>query len=77
MLTPHLLLRCAQVVLQISPDVASYSVEFGQDSMTVRMGEGSVTFKGIGSGTVGIRQGDGGMALISQPSANAGLNMAV
>lgn len=62
----------AQVVLQIADDVAGYTVEFGQDSMTVRMGEGSVTFSGIGAGTVGIKHGDGGMALITQPGA--GLN---
>ncbi len=59
----------AQVVLQIADDVAGYTVEFGQDSMTVRMGEGSVTFSGIGAGTVGIKHGDGGMALITQPGA--------
>jgi hypothetical protein len=59
----------AQVVLQIAEDVAGYTVEFGQDSMTVRMGEGSVTFSGIGAGTVGIKHGDGGMALITQPGA--------
>ncbi len=62
----------AQVVLQIADDVAGYTVEFGQDSMTVRMGEGSVTFTGLGAGTVGIKHGDGGMALITQPGA--GLN---
>ena len=62
----------AQVVLQIAEEAGPYTVEFGQDSMTVRMGEGSVTFSGIGAGTVGIKQGGGGMALISQPGA--GLN---
>ncbi len=66
----------AQVVLQIADDVEGYSVEFGQDSMTVRMGEGSVTFTGIGAGTVGIKHGDGGMALITQPAA-AGLNRTI
>ena len=67
----------AQVVLQLAPDTGSYSVEFGQDSMTVKLGSGSVTFKGIGAGTIGIKQGDGGMALITQPSANVGLNRAL
>jgi hypothetical protein len=44
--------------------------------MTVKMAEGSVTFKGLGAGTIGITQGDGGMALITQPSANP-LNLAI
>jgi hypothetical protein len=65
----------AQVVLQIADDAGPYTVEFGQDSMTVKIGDGSVTFQGIGSGTIGIKQGDGGMALISQPGA--GLNHTV
>ena len=62
----------AQVVLQIAEEAGPYSVEFGDNSMTVRMAEGSVTFSGIGAGTVGIKQGGGGMALITQPGA--GLN---
>ena len=62
----------AQVVLQIAEEAGPYTVEFGQDRMTVRMGEGSVTFSGIGAGTVGIKQGGAGMALITQPGA--GLN---
>ena len=66
----------AQVVLQIAGDVEGYSVEFGDNSMTVRMGEGSVTFTGIGAGTVGIKHGDGGMALITQPGAT-GLNRTI
>ena len=47
----------------------TYAVEFGQDSMTVRMGDGSVVFSGIGAGTVGIKQSGAGMALIIQPGA--------
>ncbi len=65
----------AQVVLQIGDDAGPYAVEFGADGTTVRMGGGSVTFKGIGAGTIGIKQGDGGMALISAPGA--GLHLAV
>ena len=65
----------AQVVLQIAEDAGPYTVEFGEDSMTVRMGEGSVTFSGIGAGTVGIKQGDGGMALITQPGASLNQTM--
>ncbi len=66
----------AQVVLQIADDAGPYSVEFGAEGTTVRMGEGSVTFKGIGAGTIGIKQGDGGMALISAPGAG-GLRLVV
>jgi hypothetical protein len=66
----------AQVVLQIAPEVDSYSVSFGDNSMTVTMGEGSVTFAGIGAGTIGIKHGSGGMAVITQPGISA-LNMAV
>ena len=62
----------AQVVLQIAEEAGPYTVEFGQDRMTVRMGEGSVTFSGIGAGTVGIKQGGAGRALITRPGA--GLN---
>ena len=65
----------AQVVLQIGADVTDYSVSFGDGNMVVKMGEGSVTFAGIGAGTVGIKHGDEGMALISQ--RGAGLDMAV
>lgn len=66
----------AQIVLQIAEDVEGYAVSFGENSMTVTMGEGSVTFTGIGAGTVGIRHGTDGMALISQPAARS-LNLAV
>lgn len=66
----------AQVVLQIGADVTSYSVEFAGGNMVVTMGEGSVTFAGIGAGTVGIKHGDAAMALITQPGAG-GLNLAV
>ena len=66
----------AQVVLQIGADVTDYSVAFSRGNMVVTMGEGSVTFAGIGAGTVGIKHGDEGMALITQPGV-AGLNMAV
>ena len=65
----------AQVVLQIAEDAGPYTVEFGEDSMTVKMGEGSVTFSGIGAGTVGIKQGDGGMALITRPGASLNQTM--
>lgn len=67
----------APIALQISRDGTSYSVEFGPDSMTVKMREGNVAFKGIGTGTVGIKQGDGGMTLIAAPSPQKALNIAI
>ncbi len=60
----------AQIVLQISPGAGPYTVEFGDDIMTVKMGEGSVTFNGIGAGTLGIKMGGAGMALVTRPGAS-------
>lgn len=65
----------AQIVLQISEEAGPYTVEFGDNSMTVKLGEGSVTFNGIGAGTLGIKMGGAGMALVTQPGASLNQNV--
>lgn len=57
----------SQVMLQLSDDAGPYALEFGEDSMTVVMAEGSITFTGVTSaGMIGIRQGAGDITLIAQ-----------
>lgn len=69
----------AQVVLQLAPEAGAWSVEFGDEGMTVRLAEGSITFSGIGAGTIGITTGDGTMTLVSGASVTGttggGLNL--
>ncbi len=62
----------AQVVLQIAPEAGPWTVEFGEEGMTVRMADGSVKFEGLGAGTIGIATAGGGMTLVTRPEA--GLN---
>ena len=59
----------SQVMLQLSEDAGPYALEFGEDSMTVVMADGSITFTGVTSaGMIGIKQGEGEIVLIAQSS---------
>ena len=67
----YAVLHGAEAVVVLNPDLTDgYSVERGEDSLTLRFGAGlSITFQGlVGAGAIGVSRPDrGNVTLLHQP----------